>query len=159
MISEKQLSANRKNAKKGGVKTEAGKMTSRLNAFKHGGMTNAILDDEADFYELAETSLLSAETTKSLVEKILVERAAMCVLQMRRLSFAESEFIRQIENPEVLEPLFELPGDKVIEQGYEPAISLEEIDCMLGLYLRYQTAIENRFLKITKELTALRSRA
>ena len=35
-ISDKQLEANRKNAKLGGVKTEEGKAVSRLNALKHG---------------------------------------------------------------------------------------------------------------------------
>ena len=35
-ISEKQLKANRENAKKGGVNTKKGKIKSRLNAVKHG---------------------------------------------------------------------------------------------------------------------------
>jgi len=42
VISEKQLDANRKNAKKGGVKTEQGKAISRLNAEKHGIFTKVI---------------------------------------------------------------------------------------------------------------------
>ena len=35
-VSEKQLEANRKNAQKGGVKTEEGKSIVRYNALKHG---------------------------------------------------------------------------------------------------------------------------
>lgn len=36
-ISQKQIEANQKNAKLGGVKTEEGKAVSKYNALKHGG--------------------------------------------------------------------------------------------------------------------------
>ena len=35
MTSEKQITANRENGKKGGVKTNAGKTASKMNALKH----------------------------------------------------------------------------------------------------------------------------
>ena len=47
-ISDKQLEANRKNAKLGGVKTEEGKEVSRLNALKHGLLSEVILLPEED---------------------------------------------------------------------------------------------------------------
>ena len=105
MITERQLLANRENAQKGGVKSEAGKLVSRMNASKHGGMTNSILEGESGLYEEAIQALSDAESSKIFVEKILVERAAMCVLQMRRVSFAESEFVRQIDDPTVTRSL------------------------------------------------------
>ena len=79
MITERQLLANRENAQKGGVKSEAGKLVSRMNASKHGGMTNSILEGESGLYEEAIQALSDAESSKIFVEKILVERAAMCV--------------------------------------------------------------------------------
>ena len=39
MVSERQLQANRENAKKGGVKTEEGKSVIKYNAQKHGLLT------------------------------------------------------------------------------------------------------------------------
>ena len=41
MVTEKQLIANRENGKLGGVKTEAGKQVTRLNAVTHGLLTKA----------------------------------------------------------------------------------------------------------------------
>lgn len=43
MISRKQLDANRKNAKKGGPKTPAGKLASKYNARKHGLLSKEVL--------------------------------------------------------------------------------------------------------------------
>ena len=157
MITERQLLANRENAQKGGVKSEAGKLVSRMNASKHGGMTNSILEGESGLYEEAIQALSDAESSKIFVEKILVERAAMCVLQMRRVSFAESEFVRQIDDPTVTRSLFDMSFDEVVEPGYEAVVSLEQVERFLGLYVRYQVSLENRFLKINKELEAVRS--
>ena len=39
MLSQKQLKANRKNARKGGVKTDEGKAIAKYNALKHGLLT------------------------------------------------------------------------------------------------------------------------
>ena len=157
MITERQLSANRENAQKGGVKSEAGKLVSRMNASKHGGMTNSILEGESGVYEEAIQALSDGESSKFFVEKILVERAAMCVLQMRRVSFAESEFVRQIEDPTVARSLFDMPFEEVVEPGYKAAVSLEQVERFLDLYMRYQVSLENRFLKLNKELGAIRS--
>ena len=42
-VSQKQIEANRENAKLGGVKTEEGKAVSRYNAVKHGLLSDRIL--------------------------------------------------------------------------------------------------------------------
>jgi len=41
--SQKQLEANRQNAKLGGVKTEEGKAVSKYNALKHGLLSKEVL--------------------------------------------------------------------------------------------------------------------
>ena len=43
MVSKKQLVANKQNARKGGVKTAEGKSLTRLNALKHGLLSEEIL--------------------------------------------------------------------------------------------------------------------
>jgi len=42
MASEKQIEANKNNAKKGGVKTVEGKEVSRMNALKHGILSSEL---------------------------------------------------------------------------------------------------------------------
>ncbi len=42
-LSQKQLEANRQNAKLGGVKTEEGKAVSKYNALKHGILSQEVL--------------------------------------------------------------------------------------------------------------------
>ena len=44
MATEKQITANRKNALKGGVKTDAGKSTTRQNGMKHGFFSKIVTD-------------------------------------------------------------------------------------------------------------------
>jgi len=46
-ISNKQLEANRNNAKLGGVKTEAGKQKTKYNAVKHNLLTNLLSEKES----------------------------------------------------------------------------------------------------------------
>ena len=50
MISDKQLNANKNNAKFGGVKTEEGKKVIRHNAFKH-GLTSSSIISKLSLYE------------------------------------------------------------------------------------------------------------
>ena len=47
-VSQKQLVANQKNAKLGGVKTEEGKAISKYNALKHGLLSKEVLLDGED---------------------------------------------------------------------------------------------------------------
>ena len=47
-ISQKQLEANRQNAKLGGVKTEEGKAISKYNAIKHGLLSKEVLLEGED---------------------------------------------------------------------------------------------------------------
>jgi hypothetical protein len=50
--SQKQIDANRENAKKGGVKTDEGKAVSKYNALKHGILSKQILFEGEDENEL-----------------------------------------------------------------------------------------------------------
>ena len=154
-ISDKQLTANRSNAQKGGVKTQAGKMASRLNASKHGGLSNIVVDAELPAYNAIHAELSDEYEPSRFVQKILVERIALCVLQMRRISFAVSEYLLQIEDPEISKSVFAVLEEKqVISPGYRPAITTGQIERIMDIYQRYQVSVENRFLKLTKELAA-----
>lgn len=152
---DKQIEANRRNAQKGGVKSDAGKLVSRMNSYKHGGLSNSVLNDELPAYKSLHEELTEELKPTGVVERILVERIALCVLQMRRVSFAANEFIRQIEDPEVSTSVLDLVDHKeVLHEGYKPAITIDEIEKLLELYQRYQVGLENRFLKLTREFAA-----
>ena len=154
-VSTKQLEANRRNAKKGGVKTVPGKMVARMNACKHGGLSNRILEGELPAYKIICDELSEEYEPAGFVQKVLVERIALCVLQMRRMSFAVNEFLLQIDDPEVSKPVFEFPGEReIVAPGYQPAITIGQIERVMDLYERYQVSLENRFLKLNKELSA-----
>ena len=50
MTTEKQIFANGKNAKRGGVKSAEGKSVSSQNALKHGGLSKKVFKEERDFF-------------------------------------------------------------------------------------------------------------
>ena len=157
--SDKQVKANRSNSKKGGVKTRAGKMISRMNAYKHGGLSSTVLEGELPTYRDIHEALISEFCPTGFVDKVLVERIALCVLQMRRISVAVNEFMLQIEQPEVSKSMFDFEDKTIIEPGYEPAITTDQIERILDLYNRYEVSLENRFMKLVRELNGTRAAA
>lgn len=157
--SDEQVKANNRNGKKGGVKTQAGKMISRMNAYKHGGLSNTVLDGELPTYKDIHDALVNEFAPAGLVDKVLIERIALCVLQMRRVSVAVNEFMLQVEQPEVSKPIFDFEEKKIIDPGYKPAITTGQIERILDLYQRYEVSLENRFLKLVRELNGMRAEA
>src|SRR5215212_11796431 len=93
MASRKQIQANRQNALKStGPKTPEGKDTARLNATKHGLLSQVDLlpgEDEEVLKELAER--LRAELQpEGEMESLLVERIIDATWRLRRLSRVEA---------------------------------------------------------------------
>jgi len=76
--SQKQIDANRENAKKGGVKTDEGKAVSKYNALKHGLLSKQIMYEGEDADELLELEKrLRAELNPaSEIELLLVDKIA-----------------------------------------------------------------------------------
>ncbi len=157
--SDEQVKANRRNGKKGGVKTQAGKLISRMNAYKHGGLSSTVLDGELPTYRGIHDALVNEFSPVGLVDQVLIERIALCVLQMRRVSVAVNEFMLQIEQPEVSKSIFDIEERTIVDPGYEPAITTDQIERILDLYQRYEVSLENRFLKLVRELKGMRAEA
>ena len=93
MATEKQLQANRENARKStGPRTEAGKARSRLNSRKH-GLTARLLvigdEDPAEFEELR-AGLLEQYNPQGPAESELVEYLAGVYWRLRRFPFFEA---------------------------------------------------------------------
>ena len=83
MTSPKQIEANKKNARKGGVKTEAGKAIVKYNALKHGLLAKEVVITVGEGAECPnEFNGLLHDLLKQLqavgpVEEMLVEKIAV----------------------------------------------------------------------------------
>lgn len=160
-ISEKQLEANRKNSKKGGIKkTCAGKEASKYNAWRHGILSGVITKyDKRNFDELHQrlTEELSPETA---VEEILVGRIILYVIRLDRASKTEAEFIKSILDPE--EGHYEDTGPLPLQinekkwitdkKGFSIKIGSEDVEVLGNIYFRYEKSLENRLYRALHEL-------
>lgn len=104
MTTSKQQRANRKNAKKGGVKTEAGKAISKTNAVKHGILSEHILITKGDTkeeiaaYEVLKQSLIADLQPSGALEVMLTEKLVAlywrtCRLMRAEKALAEKELV------------------------------------------------------------------
>ena len=99
--SEKQLEANRKNARKGGVKTEAGKAIVKYNALKHGLLAKEVvitagegIENHEEFNALLD-DLVGQFQAVGPVEEMLVEKIAVAYWRLRRACRYEVGLVRQ----------------------------------------------------------------
>jgi hypothetical protein len=99
-VSQKQLKANRKNAKKGGVKTEEGKAIVKYNALKHGLLAKEVVvtvgegaENPEEFNGLLE-DLKTQLAPQGTLEEILVEKVAVAYWRLRRAYRYEVGLIR-----------------------------------------------------------------
>lgn len=104
MTTPKQQRANRKNAKKGGVKTDAGKAISKRNAVKHGILSEHILITKGDTkeeiaaYDVLKQSLITDLKPNGALEMMLTEKLVAlywrtCRLMRAEKALAEKELI------------------------------------------------------------------
>ena len=94
--SQKQIDANRENGKKGGVKTEEGKVISKYNAMKHGLLSEMVLMEREDAGVLLalEKKLRNELKPDTEIELLLVDRIASNIWRLRRaLSFEDGEVL------------------------------------------------------------------
>jgi len=97
MASEKQISANRRNAKKStGPKTEQGKARSRQNAFRHGLTAETIIEvvEDPASYEAFEAEIRADYEPQGAVETSLVIRLASLLWRLRRATAIESGLLQ-----------------------------------------------------------------
>ena len=96
MASEKQVEANRENAKKStGPKTEEGKEAVAQNAVTHGLCAQAVLlwnENPAEWDAMRE-DLLADNRTGTAVEKALLGRVALYTWRLRRAAHVEREML------------------------------------------------------------------
>lgn len=155
-ISEKQLRANKENARRGGVKTPEGKEVSKYNSLKHGILSDVITDyDKGNFEELHQR-LINEFNPETAIEEIIVERIVLCTIRLSRAVKAETEYIKKILNPEIghHEGLLDVElGRWVVDKpGYTPKFDKDAVKPLENLYLRYEKSLENRLYRALHEL-------
>jgi hypothetical protein len=94
-VSQKQIEANRQNAKLGGVKTEEGKAVSKYNALKHGILSKEVLlegEDEKMLVEVGKKLRAELEPHTEL-ELVLVDRITANVWRLKRVMQMEREMM------------------------------------------------------------------
>lgn len=160
-ISQKQLEANRQNAKLGGVKTEEGKAISKFNAVKHGILCQSLTEYEKGLYPKVFDDLVAELKPVGFLEMMFVERIAMVFLRLFRVARVEKEFMQSKLHPTItsnpMDNLMEDYGVKVVKEGYTPTISVGAITELEQTILRYETTIERSLYRALHELQRLQA--
>lgn len=102
-ISEKQLAANRKNAKKSsGPRTTEGKDRVRENALKHGLTAERIIfrDESAEGFDAFKEDLFNQLAPEGTLEGQLAERAATLIWRLKRAPVFEAALYQWTEHYE-----------------------------------------------------------
>lgn len=103
-VSQRQLEANRQNAKLGGVKTEEGKAISRFNALKYGILSKEAVitkgDGKENRKEFVQLQQRLAEELKpvGVIEEALADRILCNYWRLRRSIVAERGEIRKLQD-------------------------------------------------------------
>lgn len=153
-ISDKQLEANRKNATLGGVKTEEGKAVSRLNALKHGLLSEVILLPEEDEDALLKLGKQMRTELKPVgeLELSLVDRITSNLWRLRRALKAEREMMDDDCNPS---STFDMEKNrKTLGRAF--SIDFNNSDTY-GKFIRYEASIERGLYKALHELQRLQA--
>ena len=149
MTTIKQTKANRKNALAGGVKTDAGKEASKMNALKHGFFSKITTEYDKIDNEAFCQEIYACFNPQNEYEKQLVEILLSNLLTYRRISLIEKEFVET-----KLHPHKGFEFENYITKGYEPVIKLDLLDD-LSKFQKYKTYVQNCIYKTQHELERL----
>lgn len=144
-VSQKQLEANRENAKLGGVKTEDGKAVSRFNAVKHGLLSQEVCikgESQADSEELGKALRVEFKPANEM-EMILVERIIANTWRLKRALRGEKEMIE-----------CNMQGEKTF--GSALSYDFANYD-RYGKFTRYETCLERGIYRALHELQRLQA--
>jgi hypothetical protein len=156
-VSEKQLDANRRNAKLGGVKTEEGKEASKMNALRHGLLSKEIVlatENASDLLDLEKRMRADLNPVGEL-EYILVDRIVSSLWRLRRamaIERAAMSYQRNHKDAFDLPFLSTSPEQKEDEQ-IKAMIFNEDFDKLI----RYENSLERSIYRALHELQRLQA--
>ncbi len=156
-VSEKQLEANRQNAKLGGIKTEEGKAVSKYNALKHGILSKEVLlegEDEGSLVELGKRIRADIEPVGE-IEMLLTDRVIGNIWRLRRFLEVEKENMNYQREKELTDSWNK--SYLTDEQRKRKAIREMLVNEDTDILLRYETAIERSIFKTLHELQRIQA--
>lgn len=145
MSSEKQIEANRQNAKLGGVKTDEGKAVSRYNALKHGILSEEVLLKGESGKALIELGrkLRTELKPETELELLLADRIVANTWRLKRALRGEKEMIEH---------------DMKDEDNFGAALSYDFANYdSYGKFTRYEISLERGIYKALHELQRLQA--
>ncbi len=149
--SSKQLAANQKNAKLGGVKTAEGKAISKLNAIKHGLLSKEVLldgEDEENLIELGKRFRAYFQPVGEF-ELILTERIIANTWRLKRALRVENQTMEWQREHESNRTRFDRESSEQIQrEATKGMITNDGVEKII----RYETAIERSLYKALHEL-------
>ena len=167
MASDKQLRANRSNAKQStGPRSQSGKVRSRLNSRKHGltAKTLVIGDEDPAQFDKLRAELMEEHDPQSALECELVERLSSLLWRLRRIPAFEAAIIDarraevddpikslELEREGLTEEIIKLRvlGDALIQDG--------AFHDTLGKLARHETTLMHAFTKTLQMLLLLQN--
>lgn len=147
MASEKQMVANRANAKRStGPKSTQGKALSRMNAYRHGLTAETIVigDEDPRAFDRLRAELEEEYYPRPGIESELVERLAVLMWRLRRIPVFEAALIELQRRDRLSSP--------------EPVIAFSNRQNTLGTLFRYEATLMNNFNRTLQQLLVLQDR-
>jgi hypothetical protein len=154
MASEKQIAANRQNAKKspGPGNTES----TRFNATKHGLVSAGVTElDDGEAYQRILADLMREKNPSGVIETHRVRCMALDVVRQTRAQRLEAEFITAQLNPPTFErdnnPLLALQIREV-DPGIPATLRLDATQYLVTVYQRYEGFFSSDLSRNEREL-------
>ena len=157
MISEKQLEANRRNAKHStGPRTEEGKRASALNARRHNltGQVTAMTDADRIMHDAFSASIIESLAPEGAMETQLAQRIATDSWRLNRISAVEDNLFALGHSAKSDETETEDPG---IHTALTAAKVFKEESKQLQLLTLYEQRINRNIQKNLATLQALQA--
>jgi len=159
-MENQQTETSQENLNTVNAKSPEGKAVSKFNAVTHGILRQSVTPYEDEFYSNTLDDLITEHKPQGITEQILVERIAINYLKLFRIQKAEVEFIKSKLKPRITKfeggnvmPLQSYKGTEiVVDEGYIPKITEENVQKLMNTYGRYETTIENRLFRAIHEL-------
>ncbi len=151
MASQKQIAANRRNARLGGPKTPEGKAVSRLNARRHGIFASALTPMDHEELRGIHDRCRAELQPVGFLEEAVVDKIAAVYLSLQRCALAHAEYhlLTWKQHPCQADWPRRHPDDRFDLNYFETTVVLVQ---------RYDTTLTNQFLRLIHELQSLQGR-
>jgi len=150
MTSEKQILANRKNSKYGGVKSEEGKEISCKNSLKHGIFSSELIINDENIKELniLRDGIWDYYKPNGAIEEVLVDRVVIITWRLKRSIRAEKTYLN-----------LEMSMDYSIRADIGEALTKNLSNKnRLSAHNRYEVSLERSLFRTMHELEHLQER-